>query len=141
MTAAINGGDATNTREWDRPTVMTEICRRLIEGESLRTICEAADMPDRATVARWLAQNDDLRKEYTLAREMQAETYADEIVDIADKSYDRDSAAAAKVKFEARKWVASKLLPKKYGEATLLKHADADGEKLSLTVAAEDAGL
>lgn len=132
---------ATNTREWDRPTVQAEVCRQLIEGLSLRTICEAEDMPDRATIARWLAQDEAFRAEYGIAREMQAETYADEIVDIADKSFDRDSAAAAKVKFEARKWVASKLLPKKYGEATLLKHADADGEKLTLTVAAEDAGL
>src|SRR5271156_342956 len=42
-----------------RPSLFTtelgdEICNRIADGESLRAICDEADMPDKATVFRWL---------------------------------------------------------------------------------------
>lgn len=106
-----------------RPTVYKKslanrICDRIAEGESLRSICRDSDMPHVQTVRRWLADDNkkDFRAQYIRAREEQADYYADVIVEEADKAKDRDSAAAAKVKVDARKWVASKLKPKKYGE-------------------------
>ncbi len=44
-----------------RPTKYTEalaaeICRRIADGASLRSVCEAEDMPDRETVRRWLRE-------------------------------------------------------------------------------------
>ena len=36
-------------------TLAFEICRRIAEGESLRRVCTASDMPDKTTVLRWLA--------------------------------------------------------------------------------------
>ena len=32
-----------------------EICQRIAERESLRKVCAASDLPDKATVLRWLA--------------------------------------------------------------------------------------
>jgi hypothetical protein len=39
------------------------ICNRLAGGESLRAICADAGMPDRATVSRWLARDEEFRAE------------------------------------------------------------------------------
>lgn len=93
-----------------------EICTRIMNGESLRTICETEGMPRRETVHRWLAENETFSLQYARARDTQADTYADDIVAIADQATDKDSAAAAKVRVDARKWVAAKLKPKRYGD-------------------------
>ena len=65
------------------------------------------------TVMRWLEAKPEFRDQYARARERQAHHYAAEIVEIADTEEDP---AKARVRIDARKWVASKLLPKAYGE-------------------------
>lgn len=110
------------------------ICERLIEGESLRTICATDDMPAASTVCRWLATNEEFRKQYACAREAQADTLADESLDIADDGtndwmerqgkdgetgrleYNGDAVQRSRLRIDTRKWLASKLAPKKYGE-------------------------
>lgn len=81
----------------------------------------------------WLGKDPVFVEQYARAREEQADTYADEIVAIADEPPDLvekrnedgetvevalDSAAIARqrLRIDARKWVASKLKPKKYGD-------------------------
>jgi hypothetical protein len=59
-------------------------CDRLVDGESLRSICSDAWMPSRGTVFRWIACRKEFRDEYTLAREVRAEDLAEEMVEIAD---------------------------------------------------------
>lgn len=118
-----------------RPTDYTEeladhICERLCDGESLRAICSGEGMPNRATVFRWLAAHETFRDQYARAREEQAETMADEIVGISDEtevttkhegeeirlSLDATAVARNRLRVDARKWVAAKLKPKKYGD-------------------------
>jgi hypothetical protein len=111
--------------------IADQICERLADGESLRGICAGDEMPNKSTVFRWLAARKEFSDQYARAREEQAETLADEIVEIADDDPgvisrgegDRvevsvDSAAVAhqRLRIDARKWVASKLKPKKYGD-------------------------
>lgn len=90
-----------------------EICKRLSEGESLRTICEDDLMPSRETVRRWLADNETFRGQYAHAREVQADHYADRVVDDALTATD---ASIGRLRMDALKWAASKLAPKKYGD-------------------------
>ena len=52
-------------------------------------------------------------------RDIQTETHADEIIYIADNEEDINR---AKVKIDARKWAASKLKPKKYGNFQQVEH-------------------
>ncbi len=54
-----------------RPSLYTEalaarICKRLADGEPLRSICRDKAMPDKATVLRWLADKAkiDFRDQY-----------------------------------------------------------------------------
>lgn len=131
-----------------RPSSFTQemadaICERIADGESLRSICGGDDMPAKATVFRWLAAHESFRDQYARAKEAQAEALADEIVDIADDGQNdwmernaEDNAGwvangealqRSRLRVDARKWVASKLLPKKYGDAVKHEHSGPDG--------------
>ena len=89
------------------------ICDKLAEGKSLRSICESADLPSRETVRKWLREDEGFAGQYARAREEQADFYADKIIEIADEAKDPQK---ARVQIDARKWVASKLKPKVYGD-------------------------
>lgn len=53
----------------------------------------------------------------TRPREQQADLYADEIIEIADACEPEAAAVAkAKARIDARKWLAARLAPKKYGD-------------------------
>lgn len=95
--------------------IFDTICERLSNGESLRGICRDDGMPQVSTVWRWMVDNEERRNQYTRAREEQADTLADEIVAIADNATD---AQIARLRVDARKWFASKVAPKKYGDKT-----------------------
>lgn len=110
------------------------ICVRLSEGESLRAICLDDDMPHRATVFQWLLKHQEFHDQYVRARELQADSMVDEIPDIADDGtndwmekygdngenigwqVNGEHIQRSRVRIDARKWVAGKLRPKKYGE-------------------------
>lgn len=123
------------------------ICERIAEGESLRDICKNADMPNKATVFRWLASNPALSDQYARARESQADALFDDILEIADNatndwmerngedgsgwSVNGDHIQRSKLRIDARKWMAGKLRPKVYGDKL-----EIDG-KVGLTVTLE----
>ncbi|HHK0428315.1 TPA: hypothetical protein ACQQIU_006564, partial [Pseudomonas aeruginosa] len=67
------------------PTVGLAVCTALAEGMSLRKVCQLPGMPAMSTFLRWLAdeQHADLREQYARAREAQADTLAEEILQIA----------------------------------------------------------
>ena len=102
------------------------ICDLVIDGKSLRTICLADDMPSRSAVMKWLIDHEDFAHQYARAREAQQDTYAEEIIHIADTEKDSNK---ARVMIDARKWHAGKLAPKKYGDKVEHEHSgrvDAD---------------
>lgn len=116
--------------------LVDKICARLIEGESLRSICRDPKMASLGTVMRWLRENENFQQQYAHAREAQADTLADEIIDIADDSMldttttedGREIANSewinrSRLRVDARKWVASKLKPKKYGDRLDVEHS------------------
>ena len=74
-----------------------------------------------ATVMKWLGQQASFAEQYARARETQADTIFDEIVDLADEAgFTNERIAKARLQIDARKWVAGKLRPKKYGEKHML---------------------
>ena len=115
--------------------VADEICERIANGESLRSICRTSEeMPRMATIFRWLSAKPEFSYQYARAREAQADTLADELTDIADDANNdwmerlgedgqslgwRENGEAiqrSRLRVDTRKWIASKLKPKKYGE-------------------------
>ena len=120
-----------------RPTKYTEelaatILTRIAEGESLRSITKEEGMPNHSSVYLWLLQKPDFSDKYARARDEQAETLADEILSIADEPpaeviddkgisrTDNGWVTWQKNRVDARKWVAAKLKPKKYGDRQIL---------------------
>lgn len=111
------------------PELLTTICNLIADGQSLRRICQSETMPDRTTVRQWLIDDAEFSIQYARAREEQADTLAEEIVEIADESsldytvdddgnhvLDREHVQRSKLRVDARKWVAAKLRPKVYGD-------------------------
>lgn len=106
------------------PEIGQTICRRIADGESLRAICRDEAAPGKSTVFDWLAADPDFAALYAKARELQADSYVDEIVSIAD---DEPDPQRAKVRVSTRQWAASKLRPKVYGDRQTVEHAGAVG--------------
>ncbi len=100
-----------------------QICIRLVHGESLRRIAEDPAMPGLATIVTWLERHPSFRSAYERAREIEADVLADEVVDIADEDAG-DGATAAKLRVDARKWLAAKLKPATYGTAKAPRHKE-----------------
>lgn len=95
--------------------IADEICDRLIDGESMRTICNDPDMPHRSTVLRWMDADDAFAARCARARELQADAIFEDLQDIADNGNPED-VQRAKLRVSTMQWRASKLAPKKYGE-------------------------
>ena len=121
-----------------RPTLYSDalandICTRLGLGQSLRKICLDEDMPSLRIVMYWLTSKPDFLQQYTRAREIQAETQFDELIDIVDQhpdlahvvgkdgelievKFDSSYVAWMKLRVDTRKWTAARMAPKKYAE-------------------------
>ena len=102
------------------------ICQRIAEGEPLTKICKDEGMPHYITVLRWRNVHEDFHDNYTRAREDAADTLVDEILEIADEAESAKSSEAvqaAKLRVDTRKWAASKMKPKTYGDRTTLEHS------------------
>jgi len=98
--------------------------------KGLHLLCkENKEWPSYRVVYEWIQTKEDFRNKYARAREEQADYLADQIIEIADDSsgdidYDnegnerenREFVSRSKLRVEARKWKASKLAPKKYGD-------------------------
>lgn len=109
-----------------------EICLRLMDGESLVSICADENMPARSTVYLWLHDHVEFSDRYARAREVQATTFFDEVHQISDNTMlgekrtikadgsievtQADMIEHRRLRVDARKWMAAKLAPKKYGD-------------------------
>jgi hypothetical protein len=91
-------------------------------GKSLKSFCEQhPGVPDRASIQRWSIKDvDGFRARFREARELGAEAWADDIIELSDQSRcaagDMALMQSYKLSVDSRKWLASKLLPQ-YGEA------------------------
>jgi hypothetical protein len=132
------------------PEVRDTLLLRLSHGESLRAICrdKAAGMPDVSTVFDWIHKDETFAKQYARARELQADMLVDEILEIADDSahdvveslddkgniierVNHDHINRSRLRVDTRKWFASKVFPKRYGDKQEIEHS---GKIESITV-------
>jgi hypothetical protein len=131
--------------------LINQICQLIMEGSSLWQIGAIKGMPNKATLTRWiktgymasLEVEPDINNlyyvfyvQYGRAKEVKAEFFAEEIIEISDSKendikldehgvpvfdsagnpvIDHNNVARAKLMVDTRKWIASRLLPKKYG--------------------------
>jgi outer membrane lipoprotein-sorting protein len=117
---------ARQSKRMGRPTIYSEdlankICDRIAFGRSLRSVCEDSDIPNKMTVLRWLRDKPDFRAQYEISRKELIELEADRLLEIADNS-DEDP-QRSRLMVDARKWLLSKLVPKKYGDRIELEQS------------------
>ena len=111
--------------EWseDNP-VWEEVVSRMATGKSLSSVLREPGMPPWATFNRMLRSNEQLRVAYDKAVQDRADKLADEIIELSDAVMPeglRGPEASAwvqqkRLQVDARKWVASKLKPRTYGD-------------------------
>ncbi len=112
------------------PELAEHICRRLAAGETLRAICRDDEMPSAPTVRLWVLEDrEGFADQYARAREVGYHMMAEEVIELSDDS-SRDTIegkdgderansewiARSRLRFDARRWLLSKALPKIYGD-------------------------
>lgn len=150
-------------RSWDRSAVMAIVCGKIATSETgLRTILEAGhdgySLPNADTIMVWLSEDTAFSEQYARAREAQADMMAEKIIQIADEevtvvrankhpgakeddegnvevAFDSAAVARNRLRVDARKWLASRLAPKKYGDRVQNEHSGPDGGNIPVSLA------
>lgn len=122
-----------------RPSIMTEemreaICDAIAEGKTVREICAADDMPAERTIYATLARDEAFVQQYARAKAVQADRMAEELLEISDDAsndwmernakegeesgwtLNGEHVQRSRLRVDSRKWLMSKMAPKKYGE-------------------------
>jgi hypothetical protein len=107
-----------------RPTIKTpelieQICLLVAQGRSIKSIGEEEGMPDAKSIWTWLNRDEEFLLIYTRAIQARAIIHAERIDELAEMATRGEIPAdVARVAIDAKKWTASRLLPKIYGDRT-----------------------
>lgn len=123
-----------------RPTICTqditdEICIRLADGQSLRSICREDHLPEKSTILLWVVNariiegtDRTFSDQYRRAREAGGFSHADEALDLRHEVHDGTlEPNAAKVILDALKWGAERMAPKHHAARQEVDHSSTDG--------------
>ncbi len=129
------------------PEVARNVCQLIsTHTETLEQLREMYGIPPMRTIHSWLVKHDDFMPMYARARQCQAQLLAEEVIQISDdiandtvidehgqKRCNNEWIARSRLRVDSRKWLASKLLPRVYGDKVqsevtiVVKHEDALG--------------
>lgn len=96
----------------DKATILTRLFEWMESGQSTRSFAEANGLKE-ATLRRWCAA-DEFAAQYAHARQAQVHAFAEQIIDISDDL--TIPPEHKRVMVDTRKWYASKVAPKAYGD-------------------------
>ncbi len=129
------------------PKIAQDICKLIgTTSKSLKNLCkENPHWPTMSTIFLWRINVPEFSELYTKARINRVEVYVDEIADIADDSSNDDLETDAgkwaqntewlnrsRLRIDTRKWYASKLAPKLYGDKLQTELTGKDGAALQV---------
>jgi hypothetical protein len=128
-----------------RQAAIKAVLTGLAKGTPLAVICRGDGMPDDDTIRAWADADEELARGIARAREAGFDQIAMDALDIADAA-ENDTVktetgerpntewiSRSKLRVETRLKLLAKWDPKRYGD--MIKHADADGNKLDLAAA------
>jgi hypothetical protein len=138
--ALTQPGMPAGNRPTFNPRIAADVCDRVAEGESVRSIARDPAMPSASTIFNWLDANEQFAGAYARAKVIGLEVRADELLEIADdgksdkytdamgnERVDNDVLARSKLRIETRKWLLERLVAKKYGATTNVNHTGSVG--------------
>ncbi len=120
--------------------VGTAVCAFIANGMSLREVERQEGMPVKSTIMAWSSRHGDFAEQYAQARVACLEYHAEEMLDIADDSTNDwierknsngdvikveengEAINRSRLRLDTRKWLLSKLVPKKYGDRQTVEH-------------------
>lgn len=131
---------APNTKKTE--PILNEIFARIAKGETLTHICKEEGMPSAVTFMQWIQYDDDVRERYYRAKEVQAEYFSEEILDIADDStsdimqgFDRkgkpipmvnyENVKRSELRIKARQWLMERVRSTRFNEKVLVAQQEA----------------
>lgn len=112
-----------------KPEIGDKLCALIAEGVSASKACGSVGIALK-TMYGWLRQHEEFSNNYARAREDQADTFADQMCDIAD---DEEDVQRAKLKIDARKWVAARMKPKSWGDKQHTEISGPDGGPIEVS--------
>lgn len=109
--------------ERDKDAICQAVLQGMRDGLSAFKACQAAGVPQ-STFNRWVDADAKLAEDYAHAREDLIERMANEVLELADSEVpetgdgkrDWQAIQQRKLQVDSRKWLLSKLAPKKYGD-------------------------
>lgn len=123
------------------------ICKRVgTHTWGIQKICATyPDMPHPDTIREWRLEKEDFSAMYARAKCVQADLLAEDCLDIADdgskdiktdkdgfQSLDHEFVQRSRVRIDTRKWLASKLIPKVYGEKNQIEELKDENERVKI---------
>lgn len=142
------------------PEIIDKLCDIIAtSGDGLHKICASDNtLPSFRTIFEWLGNPEkypDFTHKYARAREAQADFLADEIIEISDDSsqdeifihedsdqeggegkvkrvMNNEFVQRSRLRVDSRKWLMTKLAPKKYGEKQEITHAITEGQSFKI---------
>jgi hypothetical protein len=110
-------------------SIFKTICKRIENGEALRTILLEKTMPSSQTFYKWVDNDEIKSKQYARVAELRAENIFEDILTIADNQEEdiyiddegkeqtnHNVIQRARLRVDSRKWMLGKMQPKKYGD-------------------------
>ena len=115
--------DKATKPERDKDAICQAVLQGMRDGLSAFKACQAAGVPQ-STFNRWVDADAKLAEDYAHAREDLIERMANEVLELADSEVpetgdgkrDWQAIQQRKLQVDSRKWLLSKLAPKKYGD-------------------------
>lgn len=120
-----------------RPSIYTQavaddVISRIEKGQSVRFIGDEEGLPCSNTIHEWVKNIPEFAERYARAKESYADSVFEELLEISDDSrndwieretqkgsfitLNDEAISRARLRVDTRKWMLSKLSPKKYGE-------------------------
>jgi len=122
--------------EKEKTDTFNFICKEIESGKSLREVLRDNDnMPSTQTLYKWIDSESEKSKQYARACELRADIIFDEMIEIADDGrndfmtkdigdgvevqvLNSEHIQRSRLRIDTRKWILSKMNPKKFGDKT-----------------------
>lgn len=115
------------------PENADRICALLAEGYTLRQVAKEIGIESASSITDWVRVDEQFSARYARAMDFRCERMAEELLEISDDGSndwmvreqesgepitvaDHEHIARSKLRVDSRKWLLSKMMPKKYGD-------------------------
>jgi transposase len=121
--------------ELRNPANAARICALLSDGLSLRKVAKELGCSE-AAIRQWEREDEAFASQYATARDRYHAVVAEQLIELADEAREDEPGKtnAYRLAIDTRKWVLSKVLPKKYGDKLINEHTGPDGSALNIII-------